>query len=418
VIPTEVLDKRNEYAAQFSNAKPFRHVEIEGFLDRAICQRLLDDFPSFETRYALNEMGEVGGKAVRMNVREISPAYRNLDQYLQTPEFLDFISSVTGIPDLLYDPDYIGGGTHENRDGQSLDAHVDFNYHPRTKTHRRLNLIVYLNHEWEGEWGGTLELHSNPWNPAVDEKRRVLPLFNSAVIFETNEVSWHGFGRIDLPVDRKSLSRKSFAIYLYTKDRPRAETAPSHGTIYVPDALPQRFVPGRTLDAADVADLQARFTRLRTQLRYLYDREQHASAQIAALEGAVAEARAALRVPMQGYAVQSEAPVGLWADGWIGTAFACRFVPQQKMRGLELDLWAPDHLDGDQSLSIQLGEKSWQHFIGRGARSRVMLDAVAAAGATVELRIRAERHFVPARLQQSGDDRELAWRLLGAALRH
>jgi hypothetical protein len=88
------------------------------------------------------------------------------------------------------------------------------------------------------------------------------------------------------------------------------------------------------------------------------------------------------------------------------------------MRGLELDLWAPDHLDGDQTLSIQLGDKSWQHFIGRGARSRIMLDAVAAAGATVELRIRAGRHFVPARLQQSGDDRELAWRLLGAALRH
>jgi hypothetical protein len=247
VIPTEVLDKRNEYAAQFSNAKPFRHVEIDGFLDRAICQRLLDDFPSFETRYALNEMGEVGGKAVRMNVREISPAYRQLDQYLQTPEFLDFISAVTGIPELLYDPDYIGGGTHENRDGQSLDAHVDFNYHPRTKTHRRLNLIVYLNREWEDAWGGTLELRSNPWNPAVDEKRSVLPLFNRAVIFETSEVSWHGFCRIELPADRKALSRKSFAIYLYTKDRPRAETAPSHGTIYVPDALPQHFVPGRTL---------------------------------------------------------------------------------------------------------------------------------------------------------------------------
>ena len=58
-------------------------------------------------------MGAVGGKAVRMDVREISDSYRELDRYLQTGEFLDFVSRATGIPDLLFDPDYIGGGTHE-----------------------------------------------------------------------------------------------------------------------------------------------------------------------------------------------------------------------------------------------------------------------------------------------------------------
>src|SRR5262249_41066998 len=153
------------------------------------------------------------------------------------------------------------------------DAHVDFNYHPRTKTHRRLNLIVYLNHEWDEAWGGTLELHSNPWNPATNRTLRVLPLFNRAVIFETSEVSWHGFSRIDLPADKKALSRKSFAIYLYTKERPRAETAAPHATIYVPDALPADLIAGKLLATEDVAELHGRFSRLRTQLRYLYDRE-------------------------------------------------------------------------------------------------------------------------------------------------
>ena len=36
-----------------------------------VCRRLVDEFPSFEERFALNEMGEVGGKAVRMDVRDI-----------------------------------------------------------------------------------------------------------------------------------------------------------------------------------------------------------------------------------------------------------------------------------------------------------------------------------------------------------
>ena len=61
-----------------------------------------------------------------------------------SPEFLAVMSEMTGIPDLLLDPKMYGGGTHENLHGQSLDAHVDFNYDEAQKLHRRLNLIVYL----------------------------------------------------------------------------------------------------------------------------------------------------------------------------------------------------------------------------------------------------------------------------------
>ena len=137
MIRYDILSRAGAFASSFRAAQPFRHVVIENFLDTSACERILADFPRFEDRYALNEMGEVGGKAVRMNVRDISDAYRDLDCYLQTREFLDFVSAVTGIPDLLYDPDYIGGGTHENRDGQGLDQHVDFNFHPGTRWHRR-----------------------------------------------------------------------------------------------------------------------------------------------------------------------------------------------------------------------------------------------------------------------------------------
>lgn len=220
----EVLANARSLAQSFHEAQPFRHVMIENFLDAALCERMFGDFPRFEERYALNEVGEVGGKAVRMNVDEIADSYREFDRYLQTSEFLDFVSTVTGIPDLLYDPDYIGGGTHENRGGQGLDQHVDFNFHPGTRWHRRLNLIVYPNPEWDDAWGGNLQLQADPWNGDTNGPC-IAPLFNRAVIFETTERSWHGFSTIRLPQDKQSLSRKSFAIYLYTKERPPEETA-------------------------------------------------------------------------------------------------------------------------------------------------------------------------------------------------
>ena len=93
----------------------------------------------------------------------------------------------------------------------------------------------------------SIELHSNPWYPEADEVQSFLPLFNRALIFETNEYSWHGFKRIVLPEDRKHLSRKSFSIYLYTKDRPAEDVVAPHTTFYVPPPLPERVAAGVTL---------------------------------------------------------------------------------------------------------------------------------------------------------------------------
>jgi len=258
-----------ELAAQFARRDPFRHVIIDGFFEPSVAQRLLDQFPSFDAARAVNENGDVGNKAVVERVRGLGPDYAALDDLIQTRDFLQLVSDITGIPDLHYDPYYFGGGTHENRDGQDLDVHVDFNRHPVTDEHRRLNLIVYLNPEWDDAWGGSLELHSDPRS---DDDRivRATPLFNRAVIFETTEWSWHGFPRIELPEDRKSLSRKSIALYFYTKDRPAEELAGTHSTIYVDRPLPERFAAGYTLDENDARELRVLLKRRDMHIQRLY----------------------------------------------------------------------------------------------------------------------------------------------------
>jgi hypothetical protein len=415
MIRSEVLQDASVHAREFRDAQPFKHVVIEGFLDPSVGRRMLDEFPSFDDRYALNEMGEVGGKAVRMDVRDVSDTYRSIDRYLQTREFLDYVSTVTGIPDLLYDPDYVGGGTHENRDGQGLEQHVDFNFHPGTRWHRRLNLIVYLNPEWDDAWGGTLELQTDPWKGDT-RGPRIAPLFNRAVIFETTEKSWHGFSQITLPTERKSLSRKSFAIYLYTRERPPEETAASHATVYVPDTMPTTLHAGKTLTDDDIVELNARFGRLRGQLKFLYEREKEFALQLGGMEGMLAETRGAIRMPLQGYATQPQAPRGLSPDGWVGQEFHVQFVPTRKTSGIVFEAWAPSHLDENQTLDIEMNGKRWEHHIARGARSKIELHASFDAGATVGLTIRASRAFNPSRAGESGDTRDLAWKLLDAWL--
>ncbi len=266
-----VLDKAGELAVEFAQAKPFRHVVIDHFFTPDYCQSLIREFPKFDEKLAINENGEVGAKAVREQIKDIGPEFKKLHELSKSDMFRGLIGRITGIADLQHDPYYFGGGTHENRQGQGLDAHVDFNYHPVTHQHRRLNLIVYLNEEWNDEWGGALQLHRDPYlPPSQDDIKFVSPLANRCVIFETNEYSWHGFKRIDLPSDKQHLSRKSFAIYYYTDTRPEAETGAKHSTIYVEQHLPEDFYAGMVLDGERLQQVRNLLATRDQHLKRLY----------------------------------------------------------------------------------------------------------------------------------------------------
>lgn len=256
----------------YEQAQPFRHLVLEDFFQPAFADALLKSFPPFDTARAMNENGEVGAKCVHENLQKLATPYCELDKYIQSREFLGWLETLTGIDELIYDPDYFGGGTHENRHGQDLDPHVDFNKHPKTGWHRRLNLIVYLNATWDENWGGAIEFHKNPRLPPEQNTiKYVQPKFNRAVLFETTHWSWHGFQRINLPEgDADARSRKSVALYFYSKTRPEEEQTKPHSTIYVERPLPDDIRPGVTLSEDRYQHLRGMLQRRDRHLQRLY----------------------------------------------------------------------------------------------------------------------------------------------------
>ncbi|GAA5068273.1 2OG-Fe(II) oxygenase [Lysobacter panacisoli] len=250
-----VVAQAEAWRERFASAQPFRHVVIDDFFDADYAQALLRTFPAFERGNYIGDDGRPGGKSTLDRIRGLGPEFAALDDAIQNRPFLDLVGRITDIPELIYDPFYLGGGTHENRHGAALDPHIDFNYHPSERWHRRLNLIVYLNHEWQHEWGGSLELFRDPYadrTPSVS----VVPAFNRCVIFETTEHSWHAFDPIQLPEDKRDLSRKSVALYFYSKDRPVEQTAGRHTTHYVKRQLPAHLHAGHALSEHDIHELQ------------------------------------------------------------------------------------------------------------------------------------------------------------------
>ena len=67
------------------------------------------------------------------------------------------------------------------------------------------NLLIYLNERWEEDWGGEFGLYDREGKICI---KKVPPLFNRCVIFDSHDYSFHGLpDPINFPdsVDRKSI---------------------------------------------------------------------------------------------------------------------------------------------------------------------------------------------------------------------
>jgi hypothetical protein len=138
--------------------------------------------------------------------------------YLNSPGFIEELEEITGVQNLHGDPELRGGGIHAIGRGGFLKLHTDFNWHPSLNMHRRLNLLVYLNEPWESNWNGAVEL----WDEKVENKLFSLePRLGNALIFETNDVSYHGHP--DPLKTPDGIFRKSIAMYYYTPSRPNSD---------------------------------------------------------------------------------------------------------------------------------------------------------------------------------------------------
>ena len=216
-------------AKQFRAAEPFPHLVLENFLEPAFARAVAASYPDFESA------SQVGLQFAKVNERRkvqvcdsklFPEPVRQLADLLNGPAFLTMLSRVTGIPNLLADETFGGGGIHETAAGGWLDVHVDFNYFEEREWHRRLNLLVFLNEQWPESWGGPLEL----WDEKVKRcHRSVLPVLNRAVVFETSQISYHGVQRITCP---EGVQRKSFAAYYYTREAPAGWDGAKHSTIF------------------------------------------------------------------------------------------------------------------------------------------------------------------------------------------
>lgn len=219
------------HATAYRSAAPFPHVVMDDLLERDLLDDVLAEFDGMDRSRWHHTERETERKSSTEDFQHFGPATRGLISQLNAAPFLWFLEQLTGITGLIADPHLRGGGLHEIRRDGALGVHADFNFYPRLGLYRRLNLLLYLNRDWREEWGGHLEL----WDRGgVACARRIAPIFNRAVIFDTSNFSYHGHPQpLACPPER---ARKSVALYYYTVECPAEEDRAPHTTVFLAKA--------------------------------------------------------------------------------------------------------------------------------------------------------------------------------------
>lgn len=207
------------------DTKPFDYYIVDNFFPEEHANALLNDLNcSDKSTWDKREdpEKEIKWRSNWKSDSDVPLATKKIIDFLNSGDFLRKLSSITGVNGLIPDPYFTGGGFNEIYRGGLLHVHRDGNWHDLMGVHRRLNLIVYLNKNWQEEWGGELQLWSKDENNEPYQcEVKISPIWNRAVIFRTDDFSYHGHPEpLNCPENE---SRKSLILYYYTNTRPKEE---------------------------------------------------------------------------------------------------------------------------------------------------------------------------------------------------
>ena len=198
----------------YRSSQPYRHAVLDDFLDPEVASKALNEFPPINSEEWTNYTHVNENKYGQNDFTSFTHTIKGIINELNSDRFVQYLTDLTKIKGLFADPTLEGGGLHQSPRGGFLNVHADFTVHPHHHNwQRRVNVLVYLNKDWNEAYGGHLELWDKEIKACV---KRILPVFNRVVIFNTDEDSYHGHPTpMDCP---EHVTRKSIALYYFTKE--------------------------------------------------------------------------------------------------------------------------------------------------------------------------------------------------------
>lgn len=236
-----------ENAEKYLRQSPYPYAIFDGLFSESLLNEVDQEVERAEYKKDVREISEIEVKT-RSNFEDNEALPKNIKsvfEIINGGKFLTAVSRLTGIPGLISDPYYDGGGVNVIENGGTLAVHVDGTTQHRLSLCRRINAILFLNDDWDKDWNGYHEQweyinrNLSPFDADQEWRcvRKILPKRNRLLVFTTNDHSWHGHaGLLDIP---EGVKRKSLIAYYYTASRPDSDLVfeNPHRAIFVKNSI-------------------------------------------------------------------------------------------------------------------------------------------------------------------------------------
>jgi len=217
LVDAKIFDP--DYVAQLrarvATATPFPHLVDDGWFNPDLLELAGEEFATLASP-AWTEWASRHQHIYRSPPKQpLGPASTLYFQLVNSGWFVDFLSTVMGVPHLITDAHLHGGGLHESRTGGRFGIHRDFDRHLHNGLQNELSMMTYLNKDWDPGWGGALELWDKQQKRAL---HRIAPEFNRSVVLCHGPSSFHGH---PLPLATPvGTTRRSLSSYYYSNRTP------------------------------------------------------------------------------------------------------------------------------------------------------------------------------------------------------
>lgn len=195
-----------------TSESPFQHFLLENTLSESDLKDLQRDLAELEKTEPSN--------VFKSNFGEKKEWKKFPNDLYRLNEFLDFYSSSYfikilkqkfGISEeiqIFADNSYDGGGYVISPPGSYLSYHADFNFSNNVGKYRVLNVLFYLNQNYDFLSGGHLHLLDSK---SKTVEKIILPKENTMLAFFTDDISFHGVSK-----NHENFFRRSFNLYYYS----------------------------------------------------------------------------------------------------------------------------------------------------------------------------------------------------------
>ena len=215
-----------ELQKQYRSHPDYSLLTLDNFIPKELVTLMakeLDEIPLEDCKH----FTRAGSCMYEFNNVDRTPVQDAVVHALHSGTFIKWLQEVTDTVDLIPDPHLVGAGYMKSFTGDSLKVHSDFNWNDQLRLHRMLSVVIYLNDEWQDEWGGQLQFY----NIKRDKVHTEVPVGSgNCVIWNYNNFAFHGYPEpMSCP---EGISRKGIRLFYYVSNAKYDDKHPPHRSLY------------------------------------------------------------------------------------------------------------------------------------------------------------------------------------------